>query len=79
MSTLYRPQQNGLAERTNRTIVMMIGSLLHGENLNKAFWTKVVANVVYIQNQCPTRTLDSIALEEAWSHKRPYTYLCVLK
>lgn len=38
-----------------------------------------MAYAVYIQNRCPTRVLDSITYEEAWSGRRPYiAYICVL-
>ena len=43
-STPYRPQQNGVAERANRTIVEMARSMLHAQNLKKSFWAEAVAN-----------------------------------
>ena len=58
-SIMYTPQH------TNHTIVEMAMSMLRAQNLYKSFWMEAVANVVYIQNQCPMRMLDSISLEEA--------------
>ena len=37
----------------------------------KSFWIEIVVNAVYTRNQCPTRVLNSITLEEVWSGKRP--------
>ncbi len=70
-STPYRPQQNGVAERANRTIVEMARSMLHAQKLDKSFWAEAVANAVYTRNRCPTRALDSITPEEAWSGRMP--------
>lgn len=36
-TTPYTPQQNGVAERTNRTIVEMARSILHAQNLEYEF------------------------------------------
>jgi transposase InsO family protein len=70
-STPYRPQQNGVAERANRTIVEMARSMLHAQNLKKSFWAEAVVNAVYTRNRCPTRTLPSITPQEAWSGRKP--------
>ena len=48
MSTQYMPQQNEIAERTNRTIVEMAWNMLHAQNLDKSFWTETTTNGVYI-------------------------------
>ena len=42
-----------------------------------------MTNVVYICNQCPTRALPTIILEEAWSGRRPciihmYVFRCIV-
>ena len=65
------PQQNGVVERANRTIVEMVRNMLHAQNLDKSFWAEAVVNAVYTRNRCPTRVLDSITPEEAWSGRRP--------
>ena len=48
MSTPYTPQQNRAAEREIHTIVEMARNMLHAQDLDKSFWTKIV---VYTQNQ----------------------------
>jgi transposase InsO family protein len=64
-STPYRPQQNGVAERANHTLVEMARSMLHAQSLKKSFWVKAVVNVAYTRNPCPSRPLSSITPEEA--------------
>ena len=49
MPTIYTPQQNRVAERVNRTIVKMARNTFHAQNLDKQYWAKVVADVVYIR------------------------------
>jgi hypothetical protein len=70
-STPYRPQQNGVAQRANRTLVEMVRSMLHAQNLKKSLWAEAVVNAAYTRNRCPSRTLPSITPEEAWSRRKP--------
>ncbi len=49
-STPYRPQQNGVAERVNRTLVEMGRSMLHAQNLKKSLWAEAVVNAAYTRN-----------------------------
>lgn len=71
LSTPYTPQQNGVAECANRTIVEMARSMLHHQNLNKNLWAEAVVTAVYTRNRCPTNALVGKTPEEAWSGKRP--------
>ncbi len=70
-STPYRPQQNGVPERANRTLVEMVRSMLHAQNLKKSLWAEAVVNAAYTRNQCPSRALPSITPQEAWSGRKP--------
>ncbi|XP_020263269.1 uncharacterized protein LOC109839251 [Asparagus officinalis] len=63
----YTPQQNGVVERKNRTIVEMAKSLLHEKNLPYKFWGESVNIAVYILNRYPTRALEDMTPFEAFS------------
>ena len=52
--TPYTPQQNGVAERANRTIVEIARSMLHAQNIGFELWAEAVSYAVYIHNRCPT-------------------------
>ena len=67
-----RPQYIGPAECANRTIVPIAKCMLKAQKLEKLFWMEEVANAVCTLNQCPTRALCSVILEETWSGRRPY-------
>ncbi|KAJ3685006.1 hypothetical protein LUZ61_014170 [Rhynchospora tenuis] len=58
----YSPQQNGVAERKNRTILDIVHSMLKSKNMPKEFWAKVVQCAVYLQNRCPTASLENMTL-----------------
>ena len=67
----YTPQQNGTAERKNRTILDMTRSMLKTKSLPKKFWGEAVCTAVYILNRSPTKRLQDMTPEEAWSgHKQ---------
>ena len=55
---LGTPQQNGVAERMNRTIVEKIRYMLRMANLPKSFWGEVVVIVCYLINSSPSIPLD---------------------
>ena len=44
----YTPQQNGVAERKNRTILDMIRSMLKSKKMPKEFWVEVVQCAIYV-------------------------------
>ena len=51
------PQQNGLAERFNRTLMEMARSMIHGANLPKTLWGEAVHAANYLKNRCPHKGL----------------------
>jgi len=67
----YSPQQNGIAERKNRTIMDMVRSMLRSKNLPKEFWAEAVQCAVYVQNRCPHSGLEDRTPQEAWSGQKP--------
>ncbi|CAO2836221.1 unnamed protein product [Amaranthus hypochondriacus] len=67
----YTPQQNGIAERKNRTILDMTRSILKERGLPKQFWAEVVAWTTYILNRCPTKSVKDMTPQEAWSGEKP--------
>ena len=48
------PEQNGVAERLNRTLVETTRSLLIDSKLPHKFWAEALATAAYIRNRCPT-------------------------
>jgi len=49
------PQQNGVAERLNRTLVEATRSMLLDADLPKQYWAEAVNTAAYLRNRCPTK------------------------
>lgn len=67
MTVPRSPQQNGVAERKNRTILNIARSMLKSKKLPKEFWAEAVACAVYLSNRSPTRSVWGKTPQEAWS------------
>eukprot|EP00253_Pinus_taeda_P010795 PITA_10795 len=66
----YTPQQNGVAERKNRTIMDMARSMLKANHLPNDYWVEAVHCTIYILNRCPTKAVMNRVSEEAWSGRK---------
>lgn len=71
LTTAYTPQQNGVAERKNRTVMNMVRSMLVEKSVPKSFWPEAVTWAFYILNRCPTSSVKDLTPEEAWSGVKP--------
>ncbi|GJU49502.1 retrovirus-related pol polyprotein from transposon TNT 1-94 [Tanacetum coccineum] len=54
----YSPQQNGVSERKNRTVMEMARSMLYENKLPKRFWAEAVATSVYWLNRLATKVVS---------------------
>ncbi|VVC34356.1 Integrase, catalytic core,Ribonuclease H-like domain [Cinara cedri] len=63
----YTPEQNGLAERTNRTIIESTRSLLFQSGLSKEMWSEAALMVTYLLNRLPTSKNSSKTPTEFWN------------
>lgn len=66
----YTPEQNGVAERANRSIIEKARTLLCEANLSKRFWAEAVCTVVYLKNRSPTKAVTDKVPQELWSGKK---------
>jgi len=70
-TTVYTPQQNGVSERKNRTIMEMARCLLFEKKVPKMFWAELVNTATYLLNRLPTRALDNKTPYEAMRGSKP--------
>ncbi|CAI5707227.1 unnamed protein product [Peronospora effusa] len=49
----YSPQQNGLAERMNRTLTKRARAMLSHMQVDKIWWAEVINTAVYVTNRVP--------------------------
>ena len=74
----YTPQQNGVIERKNRSLMEMARCMLKSQQLPHGFWLKAIMCATYVLNRCPTKALQSITPYEAWHGTKPsIASLCV--
>jgi transposase InsO family protein len=57
-TTPYTPQQNGVAERMNRTLMEKSRCMLNGVGLGKELWAEAVGIACYLVNRSPPSALD---------------------
>ena len=65
------PQQNGVAERMNRTLLDMSRCLMLQSGLSPMFWADAVATACHIRNRCPSRSLGGLTPYEKWTGGLP--------
>ena len=56
-TALYSPQQNGMVERRNQTVVGMARSMIKAKSMPARFWGEAVTTAVFIFNRAPTKAL----------------------
>jgi len=70
-TTAYTPQQNGITERKNRTILDMIRIMLKEKGLPNQFWAEAMVCSTYLLNRYPTKQVKGKTPQEAWSGYTP--------
>ena len=61
------PQQNGVAERMNRTLLERARCMISNAGLTLDFWAEAIFTACYIVNRSPCAPLDLKTPEEVWS------------
>ena len=64
------PQQNGVAERRNRTLMDMVRSMLANSNLTEFLWTEALKTAVHILNRVPSKSVPKTPYE-IWTGRKP--------
>jgi transposase InsO family protein len=67
----YTPQQNGVVEKRNRTVMEMPRTLLKSMKVRGKFWGESVRHVVYLLNRLPTKVLGDVTPYESWTRRKP--------
>ena len=65
------PEQNGVAERLNRTLVETVRSMLIDSKLPHKFWAEALSTATYLRNRSPTKVIEGMTPHEAWTKVKP--------
>ncbi|KAJ4730414.1 Gag/pol protein [Rhynchospora pubera] len=64
------PQQNGVAERRNRTLLEMVRSMMAQAKLPISFWGDALLTVAYVLNRVPTKSVSTTPYK-LWTSRKP--------
>ena len=67
----YSPQQNGVVERRNRTLMEMTRSIMKHMGVPNYLWGEAVRHSTYLINRVATRTLPGLTPYECLKNKKP--------
>ncbi len=67
----YNPEQNGVAERMNRTLMESARSMLCQANLSPSLWAEAINTAAYLRNRCPTVAVKDMTPFECWFGRKP--------
>jgi hypothetical protein len=70
-TTRNRPQQNGVAERANRTMGDDISAMLYEAQLPPSLWGDALNAQIHVWNRLPTSSLKGMTPHEAWFKRKP--------
>ncbi|UYV76936.1 K02A2.6-like, partial [Cordylochernes scorpioides] len=68
---VYTPEQNGVAERMNRTLLNLVRSTVNSCNLPTASWAELTNTAAYLRNRVTNRNNEEKTPFELWFGKRP--------
>ena len=66
----YTPQQNGIAERKNRTLMDMVNSMMSYSGLSSGYWGEALLTACYILNRVPSKRSNKTPYE-LWKRRTP--------
>jgi transposase InsO family protein len=64
------PEQNGVAERMNRTLIETVRSMLADSKLPQKFWAEALSTAVYLRNRSPTKAVQGMTPFESWTGEK---------
>ncbi|UYV80744.1 hypothetical protein LAZ67_19001583 [Cordylochernes scorpioides] len=67
---VYTPEQNGVAERMNRTLLNLVRSTVNSCNLPTASWAELTNTAAYLRNRVTNRHNEEKTPFELWFGKR---------
>ena len=64
------PQQNGVSERRNKTLMDMVRSMLINSTLPVSLWMHALKTAMYLLNEVPSKAVPKTPFE-LWTNRTP--------
>ena len=74
----YSPDQNGVAERANRTIMERVKAIIAEFKLDKKLWMELAETIVYLKNRSPTTAVATTPYELWYGEKPDLSHLRII-
>src|SRR5215213_1648731 len=74
-SPAYSHESNGLSERLNRTLGIMVRDMLASSNLSLSMWDEAVHTAVYVKNRLSHRAVQTTSYEKLHDEKPSIKHL----
>jgi hypothetical protein len=71
LTASYTPQQNGVVERRNQTVMGMGRSMMKAKSMPGRFWGEAVNTAVFLLNRAPTQCVNGKTPFEVWNGFKP--------
>ena len=71
LTVAHTRQQNGVTERTNRTLVEMARCMMLQSGISGGFWAEAILTANHIRNRCPSRSLNGEIPFKIWTRRTP--------
>ena len=71
-SVPHVPEQNGVSERMNRTLMECARAMIAHAGLPNSYWAEAIATAAYVRNRMPTAALNGgVTPYERWYERKP--------
>lgn len=71
LTASYTPQQNGIEERKNRSVMNMTRCMMLEMFIPRKYWPEAAQYSVYVLNRSPSKALEDVTPEEKWGNSKP--------
>ena len=71
LSVVDTPEQNGVSERVNRTLLEKVRAMLKEAGLDFRYWAVALLMAVYLKNLSPTKAVPGQVPAHAWTGQKP--------
>jgi hypothetical protein len=71
LTSPYSPQQNGVVEKRNQTVMVVARCMMKAKCLPRIFWGEAVNCVVYLLNRAASKSIEGKTPYELWTGSKP--------